>query len=298
MEVYGHWVERRLDHLPSAATLKPVTPTIPDWIDTHSIVPTTKRNYKSEIKRFCDVVGADLPVQDIPRALKHYKKHCIKRGTERTFNAARTTILAYLNNNFGKSHTLYQKVSDIPTLSAAPKRRAPQLPVVEAIALIQELPPLHADIARAMLFTGMHWKEIEGNWSVKTDRVVIKGTKAKGRQRFVPLIDPDILRPQRASKAFRTQLKKVRPDVSPYSFRRSYAHWMEEAGIPRIRRRMYLGHGDADVTDRYERPDIERFLKDDAEALRTYIFKSWRERGVENEEEQTTPIFLFKSKKK
>ena len=127
MEVYGHWAEGRLDHLPSVATLKLVTPTIPDWIDTHSIVPTTKRNYKSEIKRFSDVVGYDLPIQAIPRALKRYKKHCIKRGTERTFNACRTTILAYLNNNFGKSHTLWKQVSDVRTLSAVPKRRAPQL---------------------------------------------------------------------------------------------------------------------------------------------------------------------------
>ena len=72
---------------------------------------------------------------------------------------------------------------------------------------------------------------------------------------------------------------------------------MEEAGITRIRRRMYLGHGDADVTDKYERVEVERFLRDDAEALRTYIFKSWKEREVEKDEEQARTIFLFKSKR-
>jgi len=73
---------------------------------------------------------------------------------------------------------------------------------------------------------------------------------------------------------------------------------MQEADIPRIRRMMYLGHGDTDVTDRYERVDIERFLRVDSDVLRTYVFATWRQRGVEKKEKPTTPIFLFKSKKK
>ena len=298
IEAYGYWREEKLEYLPSAATLKPILPTIPDWIDKHEVSEITKRNYKSEMKRFAAFSGETLAIQDLPAALQRYREYCTARGTHRTFNYLRTTILAYLRGTLGKNSHLWQAVSGIRLLKEVRKRQAPQLSVVEMVELIQKLPPPHADIARAMVFTGMHWSEILGEWLVEKDRVVIRGTKAKGRNRSVPLIDPDISRPARASKAFRTQLRKVRPDISPYSFRRSYAHWMEEAGITRIRRRMYLGHGDADVTDKYERVEVERFLRDDAERLKDYIFQSWEQKDIEKD--TTTPqstIFLFKSKK-
>ena len=44
IEVYGYWTNGDLQHVPSGLTLKKVIPTIPDWIDTHDVVPTTKRN--------------------------------------------------------------------------------------------------------------------------------------------------------------------------------------------------------------------------------------------------------------
>ncbi len=271
IEAYGFWRQGELDHLPSAMTLRPVTPTIPDWIDNHTVAETTKRNYKSEISRFAAFVGEATRIQDLPSALKTYRDYCLERGTARTFNYLRTAILSYINNNFGKSHVLWRSVRDVKTLKEEKKRQAPQLTVVEAHKLIRALPAVHGQIVRAMVLTGMHWKEVIGEWSVESDRVTIKGTKAKGRDRFVPLIDSEVRKPRRASKAFRTALRRIRSDVSPYSFRRSFAHWMEEAGVPRTRRRLYLGHGTKDVTDRYERGDIERFLREDAEALRSYI---------------------------
>jgi hypothetical protein len=277
IQVYGFWREGQLDHLPSAMSLRPITPTIPDWIDKHTLTETTKRNYKSEISRFATFAGGSTRIQDLPAAVKAYRQYCLDRGTARTFNCLRTAILSYLNNNFGKSHVLWMSVRDVKTLKEPKKRQAPQLAVAEAHELISDLPPVHAQIARAMLLTGMHWKEIVGQWSIENDRVTIKGTKAQGRRRFVPLIDPGIQKPRRASKAFRTALRKIRSDLSPYSFRRSFAHWMEEAGIPRTRRRLYLGHGTKDVTDRYERGDIDRFLREDAEALRSYIHREARE---------------------
>lgn len=71
---------------------------------------------------------------------------------------------------------------------------------------------------------------------------------------------------------------------------------MEKALILRTRRRMYLGHGNADVIDKYERVEVDRFLRDDAKALSAYIFKFWGQRGVKRDEEQVRTIFLFKSK--
>jgi integrase len=65
---------------------------------------------------------------------------------------------------------------------------------------------------------------------------------------------------------------------------------------PRIRRVMHMGHGDTDVTDRYERVRVESFLKDDAEKLRSYIFREWNElkEGEHLKDEPTlTPIQIL-----
>ena len=60
-------------------------------------------------------------------------------------------------------------------------------------------------------------------------------------------------------------------DLTPYDLRRSYANWLEAAGIPRTRRRLYLGHGAGDVTGLYETHEVAAFLADDAQRLREYV---------------------------
>jgi integrase len=149
--------------------------------------------------------------------------------------------------------------------------RAPQLSVMDANTLLNQLPSAHAAIARLMLFTGMHWSEVMGKWEVLSDRVQIFGTKTEHRVRVVPLLASNLQHPTRASKAFRAALRAVRPDLSPYSFRRSFAHWMELAQIPRSRRKLYLGHSTGDTTGGYEVSEVEAFLADDAKRLLAFI---------------------------
>jgi integrase len=55
-----------------------------------------------------------------------------------------------------------------------------------------------------------------------------------------------------------------------YDLRRSFAVWMEEAGIPRSRRKSYLGHSAGDVTRLYERRELLAWLQEDAGRLRAY----------------------------
>jgi integrase len=58
--------------------------------------------------------------------------------------------------------------------------------------------------------------------------------------------------------------------VQPYDLRRCFARWMESAGIPRIRRKMYMGHATGDVTELYERHELEAYLAADAAKLREW----------------------------
>ena len=59
--------------------------------------------------------------------------------------------------------------------------------------------------------------------------------------------------------------------VEPYDFRRTYANWLEAAGIPRTRRKLYLGHGASDVTALYELHEVAAFLVEDAAKLSTFL---------------------------
>ncbi len=59
--------------------------------------------------------------------------------------------------------------------------------------------------------------------------------------------------------------------VIPYDLRKTFVNWLEAAGVPRTRRIMYMGHGKRDVTDLYERHDVERFLAEDGERVRKHL---------------------------
>ena len=55
------------------------------------------------------------------------------------------------------------------------------------------------------------------------------------------------------------------------------------AQIPRTRRRLYLGHGSADVTDRYEKHELSEYLVRDSERIRAYI-----QQNVESKDSEQT----------
>ncbi len=121
-----------------------------------------------------------------------------------------------------------------------------------------------------MCCTGMGWSELNGRWYMEGDRLHIIGTKRAARQRMVPLLGtPE--KPLRGYKAFREALEDVADDLVPYDGRRTFAHWMEEAGIPRTRRRIYLGHKVKDVTDLYEGHDVAHYIADDRAKLLRYL---------------------------
>jgi integrase len=68
------------------------------------------------------------------------------------------------------------------------------------------------------------------------------------------------------------KLASQRPDaMRPYDLRRTFANWMEGAGIPRTRRRIYRGHEARDMGDLYEWHGVRAFLSEDAAKLRVFI---------------------------
>jgi integrase len=271
MDVYAKWVTGQLDYLTSAASLRLIIPTIPDWIASYKKVSaTTQRNYTSEIERFARVVG-NIPIHEVPEKMPVYLRYCQDNGIEATFNKLRVAIFSYLTKEFGKNHPLRLRAGEVERLPEVSKRQAPNFSVKEMAAIFAKLPQPHRSMARTMLLTGMHWKEYNGEWEVQEHCVHIVGTKNKNRVRDVPIMDDELVKPSRSSSSFRKALRRTHPTISPLSFRRTYARWMSEAGIPKGRRSAYMGHGVQDMTERYERSEVEAFWAQDAEQFKRYM---------------------------
>src|SRR5207249_9750613 len=83
------------------------------------------------------------------------------------------------------------------------------------------------------------------------ERIHVAGTKREGRVRDVLLVDLPT-RPELARAGFRSALQRLDSTVTPKLARKTFDRWMQDAGIPRVRRKRYLGHGKRDVTDGYE----------------------------------------------
>ena len=291
LEVYEHWRTQQIEQVPSVATLKPIVPAIPDWIEKHEVSDKTKKGYREHFRAFQKVISAETKILDLPLAVGRYRNHCLEHGTHRAFNLTRSIIQAFLSRSFGRHHSLWQSVSHIQTLKTEQKRRSRVVTPREfqdVLDGLHEIADEHGMMAHSMIVTGMNWAEYaSGDWEVLADRVVIHGTKREGRDRVVPLLDSLVTKPERAYKAFRLALRKA-GDMSPHDLRRSFSHWMEMAQIPRTRRRLYLGHGSADVTDRYEKHELTGYLVKDAEAIRAYIEVS----TTASDEEPAMPDFV------
>lgn len=176
-----------------------------------------------------------------------------------------------MKSTLKRSHPIYSAIADIEPLPVTAQRRKTPLTPEEFEAITNRMPLQYAVMARTMAQAGMGPAEYWGKWEERDDRILIHGTKRSGRERFVPAFGAPVA-PLTKYAAFRRALRDASDGrTTPYDLRRSYANWLESAGIPRTRRKLYLGHGARDVTDLYERHDVERFLKEDADRLLTYF---------------------------
>jgi integrase len=264
LEVWSRYRVGQLERLPSPDTLRGLRGALERWADTAEASRWHRQARTYAVRAVLRLARQDATVQDLPALLRSYS-WAAKGPT--MFNRTRAAMLAFLRDTLGRSHPVYQQCRDVRPRKEA-KRAGSPLTVEAMTALTQQLTSAHAEIAWAMVLTGMGPGELWGRWQVLADRVHIAGTKRAGRARHVPLVRA-IRRPARGYQAFRVALSEASGEaVEPYDLRRTYATWLEAAGIPRTRRRMYLGHGASSVTDLYERHQVDAFLAEDAERLR------------------------------
>ena len=81
-------------------------------------------------------------------------------------------------------------------------------------------------------------------------------------------IEPPLL----ARAGFLSTLHRAHLGVSAYDARRSFARWMEEAGVLETHQQAYLGHGPRTITDLYRRAELAVAQLDaDGERLAAYV---------------------------
>jgi integrase len=267
LEVWSRFRLGELDRLPTVEAMKPLKDSLEQWLKEADTGKWNRQGRKYAVNAILRLARKSATVTDLPQLLRDYA--ATAKGPT-MFNRTRAAMMAFVRDTLGRSHPIYPKLMDVRVKREAKREGNPQT-VAQLTALAEKLHPAYAAIAWSMALTGMGPGELWGHWSIKKDRIHIRGTKRSGRVRDIPFIRP-IAKPTRPYRPFLEALGEASDDmVKPYDLRKTFAVWMEEAGIPRTRRRLYMGHGQQDVTDLYERHDVDRFLAEDAERMRKVL---------------------------
>lgn len=271
-DLYGAYLRGALTELAPLIDDKPLYDAREAWLTSFDCSPSHRQRLKQTFRHLEGLRRRPARITEIPVLLLEYRQSCVTGNSPRAFNYARAGAQAMLRDLVGRRHPLYQRVADLRPMREAKQGRK-GLTVPEALAVRQALPPTAARIWWSMCWTGMGPTEFWAEWSVLADRVRIRGTKRPGRRwgtegRDVPLV----VTPLRAEVTLGRFTKVLRAaGAAPRQARNTFGRALEDAGIPRTRRKLYLGHSAGDVTDLYERHEITTFLADDAGRLRELL---------------------------
>lgn len=296
-----------LSSLAIGPTGRPLLAAVRQWREDYRPPAVAKRTYEVRgelVTHLARVVGESAPIAALPGALRSLKRTV----PARSFNLDLAYASAFARDSFGKRSALYLDVRDIEPKKAtkAPERRP--LTPDEVLTLAETFDRIwkgrrgsRGDEVLAMVLTGMGPSEYWGQWAVRGSYVHIDGTKRAGRVRDIPKLFPCALydretipKPTITPSSFARALTIARVatgiDCTPYDLRRTFGNWLEQAGILRSRRKQYLGHAVGDVTERYERHDVTRYLIEDATTVRTWLAASLRQRETAPKTEPSPSI--------
>jgi integrase len=267
LQLWDAYKGHRLDSLPSAPLLMPLADSFKAWIET---TPAGKHTVLGRLTAQ-SVFAAFAPtatVGDLPDVLQRYRLSCHQAGRMSAYNHNRGAVLRFLGSTLGPDHPLTVQASRVERLKERPKRKR-GLTLDEMRAVLDYLPAPQRKVWWELCLTGMRPAEyFSGQWRVLGDRIEVLGTKTAAAERSIPMVEP-ITGTTLHKTGMRHHLNRYAAvKLEPYTARRTFANLMELAGIPRTRRRTYLGHSGKDVTDLYERAELTAYLKEDAEKLR------------------------------
>jgi integrase len=273
LEVHAAYQRKELDALPTAETVKPLADAMLSWIDGLRVPEDVSAKHKGSLetsRRYLKGERATAPIADLPAVLESLRD-TVGKPHPRSFNLCRAAALAFVRATLKRSHPLWLAVAAVEPRKLPPKRQHSPLSPEQMRAWFPapERDPVDA-IAWGMATTGMGAGEYWGRWSVEGDRIHIQGTKREGRVRDVPLVMAPAV-PSMHRRTFEDKVRDRVPAITVYDLRRTYANWLEAAGIPRTRRKLYMGHSAGDVTALYELHEVRAFLAADAAKIQALL---------------------------
>jgi hypothetical protein len=272
LEVYSHFRLGEWERIPSAETMMSVDKVVDPWLERIDCSAAHRASLRRSWDELKALAPANPTLEDVPGMVRAFRD--AKEGKHhRTYNLARTAAQALVRDKLGKDHRLWYAIAGIPTLRESRKKGNP-CTIDEARALAVELGRKAGAIWWTMCTTGMgrleYWQQEGSTWEVDGDAVRIHGTKRPGRDRIVPRISVPV-RPELTYWGMRQALRRAECLQTVRDGRRSYANILEEAGITRTRRRLYMGHTTRDVLDLYEDHDVRKYIQDDGDRLRELL---------------------------
>lgn len=269
LQVYEAYRVGELDRLPTAETMGALSPALTAFVEGYTGSPSHKANMKSAVKHITRAASSTTTLAELPAIVRALR--ATMKDTPRMYNVVKATAQAFVRERYGKASKLWFELAGIQPLKV--RQRVVKHPATpeELNAITQRMENAHAAMAWSLAETGMRPKEYWGEWKDGKTYVTIHGTKTKGAERKVPR--PGVLVvPQCWYGAFRKALAFASDgQMTPYDLRRTYANWLEDAGIPRTRRRLYLGHSAKDTTDLYEWRELEAHLEADGRTLSAWL---------------------------
>lgn len=265
LQVYTQFRFNRLADLPHADELPRFREAWRAWLENMDCSDDHRTSTRFYFQRFEQRLPETATIGDIVPLLQTLRGEMRQRA--RSFNLAKSNVQAFLRDTLGRRHKAWLDAAEVPELKVIPKRKRHPLTADQLRDLVRKLGEPWGPMAWTMATTGMGWKEYTGPWEREGEGLRIHGTKTGGRDRLIPLVSL-LYEPVGSIHAFRWHLTKHGNGVTPYDLRRTFAGLMVEAGIPRPRRKHYLGHTAEDITALYEAQEVRDYLTRDAEKIR------------------------------
>lgn len=275
--VYEAFTTGKLNKLPTVESLVPLETRWREWVADLEHAPVDEQlsdehvaGHKYSLTRLLRHLRKDANVGDLPGALDALRVSYRKKP--RSFNKTLASVRAFTRDVFRKQHPLYQQCAAVPVLAWKRKRQPKPQSVAQVAEWCEKMTPELSAIVWALATTGMLPKEywFDG-WKKTLHHLHIDGQKRAARDRDVPdlgyCVDPEMSH----DAASRALALVVDGAFVLKDLRNTFANWMEHAGVPRTRRRMYMGHGAADVTDLYEQQEVAQFLNEDGAKMRAWL---------------------------
>lgn len=271
LEVWKHYRLGDWSHLPTVHHVAPLADALKGWIATHDCGEDHRKSLRMSRDYLLSVADSHATVSDLPDVVRALRAD--QAEMPNTFNKARSCARTFLESTIGKYSALWTDVSGVPPIAKVSKRRRHPKRPKEALAIRSQLLPNAADMWWTLCTSGMRVRSeyIAGNWRVDGQGLVITSAKKGGQvERLVPLIWRPV-KPGLTYWGFRQALRRLPEELAAHDARRTYTTLLVEAGVPRVRRILYLGHGPQTVTDLYEWSEVKKYLAEDAARVRKLI---------------------------